>query len=166
MGCLNARASHHTVAVGAAASMGNMLCRPPPKEVMRVEPVKSDGKPPKRNRKVQAVTCQSHVNTAAACGGITPPVLPHPSPPGAGSTGLMGKCLVVSLVIATPGDHSWNQTPWTGLRNLSCTFGESLCWFLILFLPVPRVQESRTCTEILSWRVFTNFEHNQRVKPT
>jgi len=50
-------------AVGTAARLGNMLCRPPPEEVTRGLPVESDGKPQKRNRKVRAVTCQSNMNT-------------------------------------------------------------------------------------------------------
>lgn len=58
-------ASHHMAPMGAAASVGNVLCRPPPKEMMGVEALKSDGKPPKRSKKVQAVTCQSNINAAA-----------------------------------------------------------------------------------------------------
>lgn len=90
------------------------------------------------------MTFQSNVKWVRV---ISTPGLPHPPPPGTGSAGLMGKHLIISLVRETPGGHGWNQTPWTGLRNLSCTFGESLCWFLLSFQPVPGVQESRTCTE-------------------
>lgn len=123
MGHLNASRMGIPSRIGCGGSSKHQkhVLRTTSKELMEVEPVKSGGKPSKI---------------------ITSPGLPYPlPPPGAGPAGLVGKCLVVSLVRQTPGGYSWNQPPWTALRKLSCIFGESFCWFLLPFFACPQGAE-------------------------